>query len=252
MKSRVSGVSTPVDIESPVSDDEDQGLEFDENEEEDDSGSEFEADEDEEERPEPSNVEVSRSTKANKSRPRTRKRAKSMDSENIDEEDQDELDEEANASEDEALMMEAAIHASLAPKDEDENGAGPSSSRPTAKNSRTKAAALRAAAAERRLGIKKDSDAEDFVLDDGDESFDSSDGSDEESAGKSKKGKGGDEEKKTGTMTLSELKAERRAAREASKKEMAPIHAAVRKKVKELKRKLTHVRTLLIHLGLVY
>lgn len=249
VKSRVSGVSTPVDVESPVSDQEDEGLEFDENNDsEDDSGSEFEAEDDEDEvQPETSKVKTSLSSKAAKSKPRTRRRAKSMDSENLD----DEEDEEVNASEDEALMMEAAIHASLAPKDVDENGAGPSSSRPTAGNSRTKAAALRAAAAERRLGIQKADDADDFVLDDDDESYASSDASDD-SEGESKKAKGGKAEKKTGTMTLSELRAERRAIKEANRKEMAPVHAAIRKKVKELKRKLTHVRAVFVQLELIY
>ncbi|CAE6511630.1 unnamed protein product [Rhizoctonia solani] len=172
----------------------------------------------------------------------SRVRAKSMDSDALDDDDDDDVDEE-NASEDEALMLEAAIQASLVPNgDVDDNGAGPSKPRPSANTARNKAAAKRAAAAERRLGIAKaDSDSDEFELDEeGD--------SDEESAaltddsdqplGK-KQGKGGKQAKKTGTMTVSQMRAERRAAKAAAKAEMAPIASAIRKKRKQLGRKLT-------------
>lgn len=226
------------DEEIPASDEE--ALEFEEHDDgsEEESGSEFEGSD---EAPEAegvadnSSVDIPLTSKI-KSKPRaSRSRAKSMDSDALDEDD---LDGE-NASEDEALMLEAAIHASLTNAPEvDENGAGPSTSRQASGpgGSRNKAAALRAAAAERRLGIKPDSDAEFIDLDDDEESYVSSD--DEESDTKKKGAKGG---KKGGTMTLAQMKAERRAARLAAKAANAPLASVLRKKRKELGRKLTYV-----------
>ncbi|KAG8682071.1 hypothetical protein FRC08_015205, partial [Ceratobasidium sp. 394] len=251
IKSRVSVPATPAteDAESPVSD-EDEGLEFEDHEDEDESGSEFEnSDVSSEEPPEAgSSEDVPLSSKAAKSKPRaSRRRAKSLDSDALDD---DEEDDEANASEDEALMLEAAIHASLAPTTiVDENGAGPSTSRSAAppKNARSKAAALRAAAAERRLGIKRAS-SEDFELPSEEESYASSDASEEPVVKKGGKVK---ESKKSGVMTIAQMRAERRAKKAADKAEHAPVQAAIKKKVKQLGRKLTQAErssvALLVH-----
>ncbi|KAG9089301.1 hypothetical protein FRC06_001635, partial [Ceratobasidium sp. 370] len=237
IKSRVSVPATPAseDAESPVSD-QDEGLEFEDQDEddEDNSGSEFEnSDVSSEEPPEAgSSVSVPLSSRVTKSKPRaSRRRAKSLDSDALDE---DEEVDEANASEDEALMLEAAIHASLAPTmDVDGSGAGPSTSRSAApKNARSKAAALRAAAAERRLGIKSAS-SEEFELPSEEESYASSNASEELVVGKGSKGK------KSGIMTLAQMRAERRAKKAADKVEHAPVLAAIRKKAKLLGRKLT-------------
>ncbi|KAG9118333.1 DNA repair protein rad16, partial [Ceratobasidium sp. 392] len=243
IKSRVSVPATPAteDAESPVSDQE-EGLEFEDHDEddEDNSGSEFENSEvSDEEPPEAdSDVDIPLASKISKSKPRaSRRRAKSLDSDGLDDDEGD----EANASEDEALMLEAAIHASLAPtRDVDENGAGPSTSRSTTapKNARSKAAALRAAAAERRLGIRSDS-AEEFELPSDEESYATSDASEELAPKKGSKTKATTEGKKTGVMTLSQMKAARKAKKAADKVEHAPVQAAIRKKAKELKRKLT-------------
>ncbi|CAE6404314.1 unnamed protein product [Rhizoctonia solani] len=166
----------------------------------------------------------------------TRKRARSMDSDGLD----DDLDEE-NDSEDEALMLEAAIHASLAPDDDvDKNGAGPSKPRPSATTARNKAAALRAAAAERRLGVKKaDSDSDEFELDNSDDGEESAVLTDDSDEPLKKSDKCGQQAKKTGIMTPQQMKAERRAAKAASRAEMAPVASALRKKRKQLGRKLT-------------
>ncbi|KAH7344048.1 SNF2 family N-terminal domain-containing protein [Rhizoctonia solani] len=140
-------------------------------------------------------------------------------------------------------MLEAAIQASLVPAgDVDENGAGPSKPRPSANTARNKAAAKRAAAAERRLGITKaDSDSDAFELDEEDDDDEGSavltDDSDEPSG--KKQGKSSKQAKKTGTMTVSQMRAERRAAKAAANAEMAPIATAIRKKRKQLGRKLT-------------
>ncbi|KAF8681259.1 SNF2 family N-terminal domain [Rhizoctonia solani] len=194
----------------------------------DDSGSEFDGSDIElEDAPEEELAHIK--TKSQSSR----RRAKSMDSDALD----DGSDE--NASEDEALMLEAAIHASLAP-DVDENGAGPSKSRPSAATARNKAAALRAAAAERRLGVKKaDSGSDEFELDDGDDDEESAVLTDDSDEPLNKPGKSAKQTKKTGTMTIAQMRAERRAAKAASRSEMAPIASALRKKRKELGRKLT-------------
>ncbi|KAG8726599.1 hypothetical protein FRC12_023243 [Ceratobasidium sp. 428] len=244
IKSRVSVPATPAteDAESPVSDQE-EGLEFEDNEEEDEneSGSDFENSEVSDEEPpvadSDDDIPLSSKTLKSKSKPRaSRRRARSLDSDGLD----DDEEEVANASEDEALMLEAAIHASLAPtRDVDENGAGPSTSRAAPKNARSKAAALRAAAAERRLGIKSDS-ADDFELPSDEESYASSDGSEEPLAKKGSKSKSG-EGKKTGIMTVSQMRAERKAKKAADKIENAPVQAAIRKEAKKLKRKLTPV-----------
>ncbi|CAE6460934.1 unnamed protein product, partial [Rhizoctonia solani] len=86
-----------------------------------------------------------------------------------------------------------------------------------------------------RLGIKQaDSDSEEFALDEDDDDEQSAvltDDSDEPSGKK--------QAKKTGMMTFAQMKAERRAARAASKAEMAPVATAIRKKRKQLGRKLT-------------
>ncbi|CAE6397215.1 unnamed protein product [Rhizoctonia solani] len=171
----------------------------------------------------------------------SRKRAKSMDSDALD----DDLNEE-NASEDEAIMLEAAIHASLAPNGGvDENGAGPSKPRPSAATARNKAAALRAAAAERRLGVKKDdsdSDSDEFELDEEDDDEESAvltDDSDNLDGPSKQSSKSGQKAKKTGIMTIEKMKDERRAEKAASRSEMVPIASALRKKRKQLGRKLT-------------
>ncbi|CAE6445882.1 unnamed protein product [Rhizoctonia solani] len=231
VKSRTSGVLVSVSKNKPSPPAESESESEEEEESEDGVDSDFEGSD-----IAPEDVSVPVKPKS------SRVRAKSMDSDALDDDVDDDVDEE-NASEDEALMLGAAIQASLVPNgDVDENGAGPSKPRPSANTARNKAAAKRAAAAERRLGIAKaDSDSDEFELDEeGD--------SDEESAaltddsdqplGK-KQGKGGKQAKKTGTMTVSQMRAERRAAKAAAKAEMAPIASAIRKKRKQLGRKLT-------------
>ncbi|CAE6516136.1 unnamed protein product [Rhizoctonia solani] len=227
IKSRASGVLVAASRNKPSPPAESESeSESEEGDSEDDNGSEFEGSDNAlEDAPEPVPV---------KSKP-SRKRAKSMDSDAL-----DDVSDEADASEDEALMLEAAIHASLVPDgDIDENGAGPSSSRPSANTARNKAAAKRAAAAERRLGIKQaDSDSDEFALDQDDDDEGSAVLTDEDSdepLGK-KTGKQG---KKTGMMTVAQMKAERRAAKAASKSEMTSVTSAIKKKRKQLGRKLT-------------
>ncbi|KAJ1308393.1 hypothetical protein OPQ81_004099 [Rhizoctonia solani] len=225
-KSRVSGVLVSASKNKPSPPEESASEEDQDSEEE--SGSNFEGSDDApEDAPEDDPIPVKSKS--------LRKRAKSMDSDALD----DDLDEE-NASEDEALMLEAAIHASLVPNgDVDENGAGPSKPRLSANTARNKAAAKRAAAAERRLGIRSaDSDSDVFKLDEEDE-----DEEDEQSAeltdDSDEPDKAGKQAKKTGMMTMGQMKAGRRAAKAAAKAEMAPVSAALRKKRKQLGRKLT-------------
>ncbi|CAE7175903.1 unnamed protein product [Rhizoctonia solani] len=225
-KSRVSGVLVSASKNKPSPPVESESEEVEDSEE--DDGSEFEgSNSDLEDAPE-EDVPVPVKSKS------SRKRTKSMDSDALD----DDLD-EANASEDEAIMLEAAIHASLAPEDEvDENGAGPSKSRPSANTARNKAAAKRAAAAERRLGIKQaDSDSEGFELDNSDDDEGSAVLTDDSDAPLGKKS--GKQGKKTGIMTLGKMKADRRTAKEALQEEMVSANIALRKKQKELGRKLT-------------
>ncbi|KDN48028.1 hypothetical protein RSAG8_03044, partial [Rhizoctonia solani AG-8 WAC10335] len=224
-KSRVSGVLVSDSKNKPSPPEESESEE--EEDSEDSNGSEFEGSDDAlEDASEDAPVPIKSKS--------SRKRAKSMDSDALD----DDFG-EANPSEDEELMLEAAIHASLVPNgDIDENGAGPSKSRPSANTARNKAAAKRAAAAERRLGIKQaDSDSDEFELEEDEEDEESAVLTDDSDAPLGKKtGKQG---KKTGVMTVSQMKAERRAAKAASKDEMAPITTAIRKKRKQLGRKLT-------------
>ncbi|QRW01449.1 nucleotide excision repair protein RAD16 [Ceratobasidium sp. AG-Ba] len=244
VKSRVSIPATPAteEAESPVSD-EDKGLEFeDQDSSEEGSASEFEESDASADEPleEDSDGDIPLSSKVTKPKSKPKRRAKSMDSDALDEDYE-------NASEDEALMLEAAIHASLAPSNgADENGAGPSTSRAGPQTSRNKAAALRAAAAERRLGVKRSESPEVLELDSEEEGSYVETGDSEEEPATTKKGN-----KKTGVMTLSQMRAEKRAKKAADKAEHAPVAAAIRKKVKELKRKLTHAEktsiALLVH-----
>jgi DNA repair protein RAD16 len=152
----------------------------------------------------------------------------------------EELDDDEEGDE---IMLEAAIKESLASAFRgDSNGAGPSTSRGV----RNSAAAKRAAAAEKRLATERNEAAAeldeifDGELSEEEEVDEAEESDDEEPAPKKKKG---GQPAKSGprSMTIRELKRQRRLERQQKREELAPLKAAEARYRKTLGgRKLTY------------
>ncbi|KAG8961770.1 DNA repair protein rad16 [Tulasnella sp. 419] len=244
--STVASTRTSNDDEEEILEPSQSELEFDENqdledsEESDDDGSVFEGSDEENEAEEDEDSEeefeeVVSPMKRKTTARQTRGRAKS---EELDEDEVMELEMEqamigdaAFDDDEEAAMLSLAVSESLAlSTPRTANEAGPSSSK-----SRSKAAKLRANAAERRAGKEILSDEESAVMSD---ASDESNGGGFVNEGKKKSYKptvGG----KKGTMTLSMLKAERREERKLKKAELSDRKKMERAEAKRLGRKLT-------------
>jgi len=132
-------------------------------------------------------------------------------------------------SEDEEIMVDAAVRMSLQTISKD--GAGPSSGKKIGPGTE---AMIRAVAAERRLARQGNSDDEDFDIGD-------LDSSDEEPLAKGKLVKKFDTDTAPKSMTMSELKQQQRERRKATAFARMFIKKEERELVKRLGRRLTYV-----------
>lgn len=149
-------------------------------------------------------------------------------------------EEEPMDEEDEEIMLDAAVRASL--QEVTANGASSSSGRPSGASP---AAMLRAAAAERRLARQTVVDVDDYQMDSEVEVSEvNGSSSDEEplSAVAKRKGKSPSKVRaKTKVVTVAEMKKRQRETRRTSLKQRRADKAEERALVKKLGRRLTHV-----------